>query len=246
MSTTPALGEESVGALSEPQRLLYTFTAPSKTMADLRRNASWWVPWLLISLVSVAFVFSLDKKIGWAQVIETEIQSNPKGAERIERLAPEQRDKMLKQQEMSARFVGYAAPVTTLLMLVVVAGVLLGMFNFGFGAKLNFKELMGVAAYGFLPSIISTLLMIVMMFFVEPESFDLKNPIATSAGYFVPSTMPFLKTVLGAFDLFTLWTVFLLAVGVSSLSKVNKGVAFAAIFVLFLLLKVAGAAIGSM
>jgi hypothetical protein len=246
MSTTPALGEESAPSLSEPQRLLYTFTAPGQTMADLRRNASWWVPWLLISIVSVAFVFALDKKIGWSQVIETEIQSNPKGAERIERLVPEQREKVLRQQEMGARLVGYAAPLTTLLTLVVVAGLLLGVFNFGFGAKLSFKQLMGVSAYSFLPSIFSTLLMIVYMFFVEPEAFDLKNPIATSAGYFVPGTMPFLKGVLGALDLFTLWTVFLLAVGVAALGKVKKSTAFATIFVLLLLFKLGGAAIDSM
>ena len=63
MSTSAALPEEPVPALSEGQRLLYTFTAPSKTMADLRRNASWWVPWLLVSIVSIAFCYTLDKKI---------------------------------------------------------------------------------------------------------------------------------------------------------------------------------------
>ena len=72
--STPALPEKSAAALTESQRLLYTFTAPAKTMADLRRNASWWVPWLLVSIVSVAFTYTLDKKIGWAQAIETQIQ----------------------------------------------------------------------------------------------------------------------------------------------------------------------------
>ena len=62
-----------------------------------------------------------------------------------------------------------------------------------------------------LPSILNTLLIITVMFFVAPETFDVKNPIASSVGYFVPNTMPFLKTLLGAFDVFTLWQVFLLA-----------------------------------
>lgn len=238
--------EEPVAALSEGQRLLYTFTAPSKTMADLRRNASWWVPWLLISVASLAFCFTLDKKIGWGQVMETQIQANPKSAEKMDRMQPEQREKIAKIQEISARVIGYAAPVTTLLLLVVVAGVLLGVFNFGFGAKLQFKELMGVVAYGYLPTILYSLLVILIMFLVEPDVFDIKNPIASGPAYFVPSTMPFLKGVLGAFDVFTLWQVFLLAIGVSQLSKVKKGMAFAVIFALVLVVKFVGGAVGSM
>jgi hypothetical protein len=154
----------------------------------------------------------------------------------------------MKIQETSARILGYAAPVTALIALVVVAGVLLGLFNFGFGTKLTFKELMGVTAYGFLPSVLSTLLTIVVLFFVEPDAFDVKNPVATSVGYFVPATMPFLKTLLGAFDVFTLWQAFLLAVGVAQLSKlkVKTGTAFAAIFSMVVLFKLGGAALSSM
>jgi hypothetical protein len=107
---------------------------------------------------------------------------------------------------------------------------------------------MSVSAYSLLPSILNTLLMILVLFLVEPENFDVNNPVATSIGYFVPQTLPFLKKMLSAFDVFTFWQVFLLAIGVSQLSrlKVKTGVAFAAIFSLFFLLKLAGAALGSM
>lgn len=244
--STPAQPENPVAALTERERLLYTFIAPSRTMADLRRNASWWVPWLLVSIASIAFVGTLDQKIGWAQVMETQMQANPKAAAQIEKMTPEQRGKMLKIQETSARVIGYVAPVTTLLMVVVAAAALWGMFNFGFGAKLRFQELMGVAAYSFLPSILNTGLMIVVLCSVAPEAFDLTNPVATSPGFFVPATMPLLKAALGTLDVFTLWEVFLLAVGIAKLSKLKTGAAFAAIFVVFFLFKLAGAAIGSL
>jgi hypothetical protein len=240
MSTT-ALPEESEAALTESQRLLYTFTAPAKTMADLRRNASWWVPWLLVSIVSVGFAYTLDKKIGWAQAIETQIQANPKAAAQIEQQAPEQREKDLKIKAAVAGVISYAAPLVTLLTIVVMAGLGLVMFNFGFGAKLRFGELMGVAAYSQLPSILYYLLIIAVMFLVAPDAFDMNDPIATNVGYFIPHTMPLLKTVLGALDVFMLWQVFLLAVGISQLSNVKKGKAFAAIFALFFLFKLAGA-----
>lgn len=246
--SSPALPEETLPALSEGQRLLYTFTAPSRTMADLRRNAGWWVPWLLVSVASIAFCFALEKRIGWEQVLETQLQSNPKTAAQFERMTPEQRHSAMKTQTAVASAIGYAAPLTTLFALVVIASILLGTFNFGFGTKLHFGELMSVSAYSLLPSILNTLLMILVLFLVEPENFDVNNPVATSIGYFVPQTLPFLKKMLSAFDVFTFWQVFLLAIGVSQLSrlKVKTGVAFAAIFSLFFLLKLAGAALGSM
>lgn len=244
--STFALPEQSASALGQTERVLYTFTAPSRTMADLRRNASWWVPWLLVSVVSVAFVLVLDKKIGWAQVMETQNQTNPKAAERIDKMAPDQRANMMKIQTTVARGIGFGTPVIMLLTIVVVAAVLVGLFNFGFGTKLRFGEMMGVAAYSYLPSLINSLLIIMLMFFVEPDAFDIKYPIATNPGYFIPATMPFWKTLLGGLDIFSLWTIFLMAVGVSQLSKVKKGTAFGAILGLLLTVKLIAAGLSAM
>lgn len=141
--STFALPEQSAPALGHAERVLCTFTAPSRTMADLRRNASWWVPWLLISIASISFVLALDKKIGWTQVMETQLQSNPKAAERMDNMAPDQRANMMKLQATVARGIGFATPVIMLLTIVMVAAILLGLFNFGFGTKLRFGEMMG-------------------------------------------------------------------------------------------------------
>ncbi len=46
-------------ALSEGARIINTFIAPSKTFTDLRRNASWWGPWLLISIFGLIFIYSI-------------------------------------------------------------------------------------------------------------------------------------------------------------------------------------------
>ncbi|HZW81151.1 MAG TPA: hypothetical protein VFF50_11830 [Candidatus Deferrimicrobiaceae bacterium] len=60
----PVLASEAA-PLSEGARIVNTFIAPSKTFGDLRRNASWWGPWLLISIVSLLFVYSMDRQIGF-------------------------------------------------------------------------------------------------------------------------------------------------------------------------------------
>ena len=50
-TAVPPLPSESVEPkMSEMGRLLNVFGAPSKTFADIRRNASWWAPWLIGAL----------------------------------------------------------------------------------------------------------------------------------------------------------------------------------------------------
>jgi hypothetical protein len=41
---------EEPAPLSEGRRLIDTFFAPRKTFTDLRRNASWWAPYLIIAV----------------------------------------------------------------------------------------------------------------------------------------------------------------------------------------------------
>ena len=66
-----SLPEPTGPGLSEPQRLVNTFIAPSKTFTDIRRNASWWVPLFLICIFSIAFFVMIDKKVGFEQVART-------------------------------------------------------------------------------------------------------------------------------------------------------------------------------
>lgn len=246
MSTPVALPpEETTPALSEGQRVLYTFTAPSQTMADIRRNASWWVPWLLISIFALGFAFTLDKRIGWDQVMENQLQSNPKAAEKMEKVPADQREKILKLQTNVARGISYATPVITVIFIAAIGGIVLGVFNFGFGAKLKYGQAMSIAAYSMLPGLLQNLLVILMMFLVAPDQFNLNHPLATNPGYFVASTSPVLKGFLSAFDVFILWQIFLLSVGAEQVGKLKKTNAFLTLFVMVVLWKLATSAAGN-
>ena len=54
--------------LSEGARIINTFIAPSKTFTDLRRNASWWGPWLLISICALLFVYTMKRQVGFERI----------------------------------------------------------------------------------------------------------------------------------------------------------------------------------
>jgi Yip1-like protein len=230
--------------LSEAERLIDTFVAPSKTFEDIRRNTSWWVPFLIIAAVSLGFIFAIDKKIGWEQIMQNEIAKNPTAQERIDKLPPEQRDNVLQTQLKVSKIFAYANPVFVLVIYLIVAGVLLATFNFGFGAQLRYMTSMAIVTYASLPSALSALLGMVVIFAgVDPEAFNIRNPVATNPAYFMdPMQHKFLYGIASAFDVITLWVVFLMAMGVSANSKVKKGAAFLTIFGWFLLFKIGGAA----
>src|ERR1035441_3913000 len=97
-AVVPPQDPQQPASLSEAQRLIDTFIAPSKTFTDLRRSAIWWAPFLLVVVVSYLFIYAVDQKIGFQKVVDNQLQLQPKNAERIESLPPDQRAKAMRQQ----------------------------------------------------------------------------------------------------------------------------------------------------
>ena len=88
-------------AMSEGARIVDTFVAPSKTFTDLRRNASWWAPFLLMVIISSAMVYTANQKIGFRKIMENQMQGQPKSQERLDKLPADQREAQL---EAGAKF----------------------------------------------------------------------------------------------------------------------------------------------
>jgi hypothetical protein len=229
-------------SLSEPARIINTFFAPSKTFTDLRRNASWWAPFLIIAIVSLLFVYTVDQKVGFRKVAENQIQSQPKQADRMERMPADQREKTMKQQVTFTKIFSYTFSVTMLIWYAIVAGVLLATLKFGASADVTFKTLFALCIYASIPGLLKSLLAILSLLAgVSGDSFTFQNPVATNPGYFVDrAAHPVLGSLLTSFDIFTIWTLALAAIGITCIAKVKRGTAFAVVFGWFGLLVLIG------
>lgn len=232
--------------LSEGARIVDTFIAPSKTFTDLRRNASWWAPWLLISIFSLAFVFVMNKQIGFEQISKNAIAQSSR-AEQFEKLPPEQQAKQIQVSATVARFISYSLPVLNLIIFVIIAAVLMATFNFGAGASVPFKTSLAIVIYGSLPGIIGAVLGIISMFAgVDPAGFNPKNPVATNPAYFMdPMGNKFLYGMASALDVFTIWTIVLIGIGFASNSRVKRSTAIAIVAAWYLLYKLVTVGIAS-
>src|SRR4051812_13332215 len=246
--STPAVPPTEAPGLSEPERIIDTFIAPTKTFNDIRQNASWWAPWVIMSIFALLFSFAVSSKIGWDQVVQNEIAKNPKAMERIDKMQPEQRDNMLKTQANVSKGIGYLVPVVILVIIVIVAAVLMGTFNFVVGASLKFGQSMAIVTYSYLPSIVSTVLTIISIYAgADPEGFNIKNPVATNPAYFMsPTGNTLLYGVAAMFDVIAIWMIVLMGIGYAANSKVKRGTAIGVVAGWYVLIKLVGIGFSAM
>jgi hypothetical protein len=232
--------------LSEGARIVNTFIAPSRTFTDLRRNASWWGPWLVISFFALLFIYSMDRQIGFDQISRNEIAHSAR-ADQFDKLSPDDQAKQLRFSDTLVRYLSYGIPLTLPIFLAITAVVLWATFNFGMGADLSFKTAYAIIFYASLPGIIGSILGAVSMFAgVNPEGFNVNNPVATNPAYFMDRAgTKFLYTMASGLDILVIWTIVLLGIGFASNSKVKRGTAIGVVAVLYLFWKLVIAALAS-
>ncbi len=218
--------------LSEGQRLFYTLFAPSRTFTDLRRNASWWAPFLIIAIVSVLFGYIVDQKVGFRKVVDNVIQLQPKQAAQLENMPADRRERSLALQATITKFITYGFPVIALLVYVIFAAVLFATLKFGASADVKFSRMFALVVYTRLPQILMPLLAISSLLAgVSGDGFNIQNPVATNPGYFIgPEGSPVLRALLTPLDVLSIWSLVLTAIGITCITKVKRGTAFAVVF----------------
>ena len=215
--------------LSEPARLVGVFFSPSDTFPDIVRRPRWWIPIILLAIVSSVVATTYGRKIGWDKLVRTQILQSPQ----MEQATPEARENAVRVGTTVAGFIGYVTPVTVAFLILLVSAGLIFIFNTLMGAELQFPSMMGIVSYSYLPSVLSGLLTLLVMNLKDPEDFDLQRPLAFNVGAFLPDGLPRWAVQLGtSLDMFSFWTMALIAIGVSSsVRKIGFGKALMAVVV---------------
>lgn len=235
-------------ALSQGARIVNTFIAPSKTFTDLRRSASWWAPWLLISVFSILFVYAMQRQIGFDQVNRNQMNQSPKRAEQFEKLSPEQQAQQMKFGKIFLAGVLYGTPAIMLLVCLISTTVIWATLKVAASAETSFGQAYAITMYASLPGIIGAILGIVSFFAgVNPEGFDLNNPVGTNLAYYLDpaSTGKFVHVMASALDVLTVWTIVLIGIGYACTSKVKRSTAIIIVVVWYLAFKLLSAGLAA-
>jgi hypothetical protein len=233
MSET-AMQPAAAAGLTQWQRVACTFTAPSKTFEDIKRgNRSWWLPLIVGALASYILFGAVVQKVGIRQTVENQIRMDPKAQERMAQTTPEQREQAYKISDGITEVIFIAGPLVGMLGALVVAAVLMGTINFGFGGRAKFGDLFAVVYYAWLPQVVKVLLGTAVIYAgMAPESFNIKNFAPTNLGAFLDptDTAKALYALATSLDLVTIWMLVLMSIGVAAMAGVKRSAGYIAVF----------------
>jgi hypothetical protein len=228
---TDAVPESTTAPLSEGQRIVDTFVAPSKTFTDLLRKSSWWGPLVVLIIVSALFSFATQQKVGWEKVFENNIHQSPKQEEQLAQLPP---DQLASRKAISAKVTSYISYAYWILLLIFTAIIVLLVWatvNFGFGGTATYGQVFAVYMYSNLVINIKFILAAIALFVgLAPDSFLQQNPVGTNIGYYLSTDAPkWLMAFCTHLDVFEIWSLVLGVIGVAIVAKVKRGTAAIAV-----------------
>jgi hypothetical protein len=152
----------------------------------------------------------------------------------MEESNPEQRAMVMKYTQYSIEGAFMASPVLIVIIGLVVAVVLWGTINFGFGGKATYGSVLAVWFYASLPGIIKAILGTIVIFSgLAPESFNVGNFSPTNVGAFLsPQDVgPALYKLATAIDFTAIWYLVLMGIGLSVVANVKRSSGYIAAFV---------------
>jgi hypothetical protein len=242
--------------MSPITRLVNIFFSPGEVFQDIRRSPrDWWLPILVLVIVASAagyvIQWRLDLTPAKLAAAQTDLAIDMQGKTRKD--LTEQEKQAFEMQQNFTEVVFKFAPIAAFVFILIGFGILAGLYRVSLliaQAQTTFFRVLSVVAYaGYVPGVVKSLLQMVLAFLRSPDDVDPKaylinqGILATNLGAFVSLTeQPVLKTFLGYFDLFLIWQIVLLAIGLAAVSrKLKPGTAAliaVAPFVVMMLLQV--------
>lgn len=226
MATTPTpmpdAQAQPQAAISPFGRVIGVFFSPKATFEDVVRKPGWLVPILLTTILSIGVSFAMNQRVNWREYIGQQIEKNPRAAQ----LSAEQKQ---QQIETSAKFSGpftYAIGVCGPILAALIIGLIMwGAYSLLGGISTNFGTAFSITAHAFLTGLISSPLLILILYLKPYGTVDLENPIATNIAAVLPDdAAKWLVALCKSFDIFTFWTLILLAIGFAAVNpKKLKG-----------------------
>jgi hypothetical protein len=210
-ASMPAPDAQSQPAISGIGRIVGVFFSPKATFEDIVRKPSWVLPVVLLTLFSIGVTFVINQRVDWRQFMSQQIEKSPRSAN----LSPEQKE---RQIEGGAKFtpivtwvIGVCGPI---LFALVVALAMWGAYNLLAGANTNFGTSFAITSHAALTGLVSSLLFILVLYLKPPGTVDMENPVATNLAVLLPDdSAKWLLALLKSIDIFTFWTLILLAIG---------------------------------
>src|SRR5579864_6163345 len=213
MATTslPAPEAESQPSISPFGRVVGVFFSPKATFEDVVRKPGWVLPIVLLTIFSIGVSFSINQRINWREFMSQQIEKSPQAAQ----LSAEQKEQRIEGgAKFSPPFTYAIGALGPILGALIIGLVMWGAYNLLGGANTNCGTAFAVTSHAFLTGLVSSVLFILILYLKPYGTVDLENPVAANVAAFLPDdAAKWLFALCKSIDVFTIWTLILLAIG---------------------------------
>ncbi len=200
--------------MSEGARLAGVFFEPKKAFADIAARPRWIVPLILLIVTSFGVAMLYNQKGVLRISAQQQMANNPQ----ITQLPPDQRAQREETAMKFATIIAYCIPIFVPLSYLVMTLVLWAIVSGILSAPVRFGQVFAVVTYAQLPSLIMSILIVIVLQLKNVADFNVQNPLMFNPGAFMdPQTSPkFIYSLAGSLDLFVIWTLLLVATGLKA------------------------------
>lgn len=202
------------------------FFEPRKVFESLKIKPTWLVPFLIVAILGIGFFYTTYPYIMNQQV--EKIRANEKIPDEQKQMIV---DKMTENNTPPLWQLPFA-PIVTLLIFVILSAILYFVFNVILGGDSSFRRVFSVYCYSNLVAIPSMIVKLPLIMIKKDIGVQTSLALLLSA----ENKETFFYRLLSGFDIFTLWMVILISMGMGVLYKYTAKKSFTILFVLWVLL----------
>jgi len=199
------------------------FYAPT---AVFKRRASggFWTPLLVVMIVSSLLAFA--NRHVMLPIVDAEFQ---RGMAKAMQTNPQITPALMEQSRKIAEKVAGVIPVVAIPIMMLYMAFLAWLGTKLVGARLTWNAALTVSSFALVPRILQGVLVSVQGLLLDPSSFVSRFSIQLGPGRFVDinSINPMVAALLDHLELFSLWGIVLIAIGVAVIAKLPKSKAWA-------------------
>lgn len=244
-------GESTVPPATEPEgprnpfaRMGGVLFNPDETFRSIAWRPDWLVPFLVILVFSSVSFFLIAPKLDYEPQMREMFEKNPN-------LSAQQKEKAIEESlgrvEMMNKFGLVTSVLSVAILTLILAAIFWGALR-AFGAENGFKQTFAVTVYAWLPQTIKGVL--VTLIAMPRSAIDVRSMgslLKSNLGAFVDrGDSPALYALLSSVDLFNIWVIVLLTIGLAAISGFRRSklaIMIVSLFAVYVALKVGFAAL---
>ena len=218
MATTPVPAVEPRAAISPLGRIVGVLFSPKATFEDIVRKPNWAPALVLLFLTGLLLNITLANRANWVEVSKEQISKSKFAARQIDQLDDAKKEQAFQRAATQAKITRYVRGVVGWPVLLLFSGLIyFGAYRLIGGGRVTYALAFTVCAFAYLPMAVREILGAIVSVLKDPNAIDPENYLASNPAAFLGSDAPAWQMVpLLGLDLFTLWILFLIAIGFSA------------------------------